>query len=254
MADWRVADSLLKLRDEVNAHYPGRSKASDGTIGDPAHQAEGSASDHNPWVKDSTGEGVVTAFDCTHDPAHGVDTYAMAERFRQARDPRLKYCISNRRIFYGGADQHGHTRWVWQTYTGTSDPHTGHMHVSVSTVQSAYDNPAPWTGVAAPTPPPPEDDMLDLTQPIPSTSTPDVPNRNLGQVLGDLWHHVQQLDPAALNALAAKVDTIGTLTLSDAQLATLAAAVVSAHPALSEDDKPVIVEAVQAALNTLHAG
>lgn len=210
MSDWRLAGSLIELRTEVDAHFPGRSKASDGTIGDTAHQNEGSSSDHNPWVHDSNGVPVVRAFDITHDPAHGVDTYAMADRFRVARDLRVSYIISNRRICYGPGNPNQHTHWVWQTYTGTSDPHTNHMHVSVSTIQSAYDNPAPWTGVAAPTPPPPEDDMLDLTQKIPSAATPDVPGRTLGQVLGDLWHQAQQNNPKALADLSAKVDAIGT--------------------------------------------
>ena len=36
-ASWRAAKSLLKLRDQVNARFPGRKKDSDGTIGDAAH-------------------------------------------------------------------------------------------------------------------------------------------------------------------------------------------------------------------------
>ena len=74
---WRVAKSLLKLRDQINAHAPKRSKKSDGYIGDAAHASR--SSDHNPWVKDGK-MGVVTAADFTHDPAGGFD----AERSRRS--------------------------------------------------------------------------------------------------------------------------------------------------------------------------
>lgn len=43
---WRVAKSLLRLREQVNANFPGRSTDSDGTIGD-LHHCPGS-SDHCP--------------------------------------------------------------------------------------------------------------------------------------------------------------------------------------------------------------
>jgi hypothetical protein len=49
---WRVVPAALTLRDQVNARWPDRDKASDGTIGDAEHQ--GRPSDHNPdadgWV------------------------------------------------------------------------------------------------------------------------------------------------------------------------------------------------------------
>lgn len=152
---WRVANSLLKLRDEIDAAYPRRTKGADGTIGDAAHQAEGSDSDHNPWVKDSSGVGVVRALDVTHDPAHGCDTYAIADRMRQARDKRLAnggYIISNRRIT-GPNHANADGTWRWDRYTG-SDPHTGHMHVSVSKTQALYDGTTVWAGVTPPAPPP----------------------------------------------------------------------------------------------------
>lgn len=90
--EWRVAKALLQLRAQVDAKFPGRSTASDGTIGDANHASR--ASDHNPWVTDKHGGHVVTAMDITHDPAHGFDSYAFAEQLRQRRDPRIKSVIS----------------------------------------------------------------------------------------------------------------------------------------------------------------
>lgn len=131
MMPWRVAESLAKLREQVNAAAPDRSKASDGTIGDAAHAA--SVSDHNPDTA-----GVVHAFDLTHDPKHGVDIAAIAEALRLSRDPRIKYVIANRRIFAGA---NGPSPWVWRDYTGT-DPHTNHVHISVNTARA--DDRNPW--------------------------------------------------------------------------------------------------------------
>jgi len=129
---WRVARSIATLRTQVNDLYPNRSKASDGTIGDEAHQQQ--VSDHNP-----DGAGVVHAFDITHDPRHGLDIGQLAEQLRDSRDPRIKYVIANRRIFAGPA---GPSPFVWRSYSGT-DPHTNHVHVSVA-AGARGDDPSPW--------------------------------------------------------------------------------------------------------------
>lgn len=132
---WRLAKSLETLRNQVNATYPSRSKVSDGTIGNAAHAA--TASDHNP-----NSQGVVCALDLTHDPAHGFDAHALAERLRVNRHPNLKYIISNSRI--AGA----WTNWGWQKYTG-SNPHSKHIHVSVGNSSDGrstgnYDDASNW--------------------------------------------------------------------------------------------------------------
>jgi hypothetical protein len=132
---WREANSLVTLLGQINAAYPNRNKASDGTIGDAAHQA--SASDHNP-----NAAGVVCALDITQDPASGCDTFLIADAIRRNRQKDLKYIISNRRI--AGA----WSNWQWQVYTG-SDPHTNHMHVSVGVGYDGqstppYDDTDPW--------------------------------------------------------------------------------------------------------------
>lgn len=147
---WRLANSLKTLVDQANHHAPRRNKASDGGIGDAAHQKSGAASDHNPHIKDM-GIGVVTAYDITHDPASGVNTWEMAEYFRLKRDPRIKYVISNSRIFSATVSP-----WTWRKYGG-SNPHRSHIHISVNSAKVHYDNDARWDiGWAPPTPTQPD--------------------------------------------------------------------------------------------------
>lgn len=142
---WRVAKSLLHLRDQVNAKWPNRRKDSDGSIGNAEHASR--SSDHNPWVKDGS-TGVVTAIDITHDPASGCDSYALAEALRANRDPRIKYIISNRRIA-SGSD--GPAAWTWRKYSG-ANPHDHHCHISVKSQKALYDSEGDWKldGMAAP--------------------------------------------------------------------------------------------------------
>lgn len=116
---WRVANSLETLRRQLDARFPGRSVASDGSIGDTAHQAQGRNSDHNPWY----GPGIVTARDFTHDPAHGLDIQQVADQLLDSRDQRIKYVIANRRIAT-------HRDWQWAPYNG-ANPHESHFHLSV---------------------------------------------------------------------------------------------------------------------------
>lgn len=124
---WRAMASLLVLRDQVNALAPDRDRASDGLVGDEAHQA--TSSDHNPHYVEGVGRDIVTALDLTHDPAGGFDSYAFAEVLRQHRDKRIKYVISNRRLFTSYLSG-GRPAWTWGPYSG-SDPHTNHVHISV---------------------------------------------------------------------------------------------------------------------------
>lgn len=132
---WRVAKSLLQLRDQWKAAHPGA--ASPGFIGDDAHASRDS--DHNPWVDDPASSlNVVTAGDFYHQPALGADAYALAEALKRAKDPRVKYVISRRRIWSLARDREG-----WRPYNG-SNPHTGHTHVSVSSTKSRYDDTRPW--------------------------------------------------------------------------------------------------------------
>lgn len=128
---FRVAKSLLALREQVNEMAPMRDKSSDGTIGDSSHKIR--KSDHNP-----NADGVVTAMDITHDQAHGLDAGALGEMLRLSQDPRIKYVISNRRIFSSKKSP-----WQWRAYEG-ANAHTHHVHISVEDDRELYDDKRPW--------------------------------------------------------------------------------------------------------------
>ncbi len=142
MSAWRVAKSLgatgtQGLLGEINARSPTRSMASDGGIGDQRHKAGNS--DHNPCACCR----VVTARDFTHDPPQ-FDSYAFAEWLRQrvlAGEARVKYVISNGRIFSGHGQQH--PAGGWRPYTG-KNKHAHHVHVSVRHGADFFDDASPW--------------------------------------------------------------------------------------------------------------
>lgn len=145
MSGWRVARSLEVLRAEIDAAAPGRSKRSDGAIGDAAHAS--SDSDHNP-----NDQGVVCARDFTHDPAASADMHRMSRRIVAVSPPALKYVIWDRKIWSRARASEG-----WRAYTG-SNPHTKHMHVSVGRgpdgeSSGPYDDASPW-GIAPGSKPP----------------------------------------------------------------------------------------------------
>lgn len=131
---WRVAKSLLKLRDQINAAYPNRSKSSDGTIGDEGHSSR--VSDHNP-----NEQGVVCAMDITNDPAHGLSSEELAQALVRSKDRRIKYIISNRKICSGLGQ--GQPTWQWRPYSG-KNPHDHHCHISVRSPASFYDDASDW--------------------------------------------------------------------------------------------------------------
>ena len=142
---WRLANSLKTLLAQVNEAWPLRSKASDGTIGDPAHAAR--KSDHNPGA-----DGVVQALDITHDPEHGVVAGDIADALIASRDSRIRYVISNARIARS-YDGPGYEAWEWTPYTG-ANAHRKHVHVSVRDGATFYDDPREWQIVALPAPEP----------------------------------------------------------------------------------------------------
>lgn len=141
-ATWFLAPPLAALLREINARWPGRSKVSDGSIGDAAHQAR--VSDHNPdkvpGAAGGPGVGEVNAIDVTVDPTGGPTGMQLVKQL--VGDPRLTYVIFNRVIY---SKSHG---WVARPYTGP-DPHTGHVHISYDPTSA----PNPKGSVGAPTDP-----------------------------------------------------------------------------------------------------
>ena len=127
---WRLAKSLIKLRDQINAVAPHRSRASDGSIGDAAHASRDS--DHNPWIKDGAGIGVVSAVDITNDPQGGMNVRTLADAL--ISDPRTKYVIFDGRIWKARTGK-------WEPYRGLNK-HRQHLHISVQPTD--YDSEASW--------------------------------------------------------------------------------------------------------------
>lgn len=142
---WTLAPCLGVLRDQINAAYPGRDKASDGTIGDTAHQAQGAptfnvlgygvhGSDHDPDAN-----GYVCALDIDDDLGP-EDSWALAQRIAASKDSRISYLISHGKIF---SSKGGTQPFAWRSYGG-ADGHYGHLHVSVRHTRAERDSTAPW--------------------------------------------------------------------------------------------------------------
>ena len=127
-----IAPAAQAILTQASALWPNRNRASDGTLGDPAHAAR--VSDHNPGHN-----GLVHAADLTHDPANSVDCNVLAEQIKD--DPRVKYVIWNRRIWNPSISR------TWRPYTG-SNPHDHHMHVSVT--DAGENDASPWFTTTTP--------------------------------------------------------------------------------------------------------
>lgn len=130
---WVLAPSLVGLVAEADHLWPARARASDGSIGDTAHAAR--TSDHN------ISEGYVHAVDLTHDPAHGVDMWTLANQIRARRDPRVQYVISG----------HGTGDLIWNPDISNDWRETGkqshdghHLHVSIRHSNPARNDTSPW--------------------------------------------------------------------------------------------------------------
>jgi hypothetical protein len=134
MSDWILIPCLRRLFLEFNQIAPGRSKASDGSIGDTAHQRE--VSDHNA---DETGSVPIHDADKVNE-VHAIDVDSdlrdqalsmelvvqfLVSRCRTGREKRLRYIIFNRRIW------EAKNGWKPRPYTGAS-AHTEHAHFSAS--------------------------------------------------------------------------------------------------------------------------
>jgi hypothetical protein len=142
VSNWILTKGLQNLRAQVDAAFPDRSHASDGTIGDTAHQAE--TSGHNPddtpgsrpeWNGDPDGIPEVRAWDCTSDFGPGVDAQAVVDHIRALPGVAsvIRYMIYNRREY------HERNGFAPTAYTGAS-AHTEHIHFSGAFSQAADNN------------------------------------------------------------------------------------------------------------------
>lgn len=135
--NWRVAESLERLKGQLDEVYPNRSKVSDGGIGDPRHQSK--TSDHNPWVDCwRSDHGVVTARDFTHDPRGGLDCHQLAQALTDSQDSRIKYIIWHGRIISANRQ-----KWKWRKFKG-KNLHLKHLHISVQPQPTLYDSAVDW--------------------------------------------------------------------------------------------------------------
>lgn len=142
MATWKLTNGLTNLRNQVNAAFPNRDKASDGTIGDAAHQAE--ISGHNPddaagataeWNGDPDSTPEVRAWDMDSDLGQGVTAQQLVDHLRglPGLSSVIRYMIYNRKMY------HERDGFAPTVYTGAS-AHTEHVHFSGAWSQAADNN------------------------------------------------------------------------------------------------------------------
>jgi hypothetical protein len=126
----RLCAGGVRLREQIDARWPKRDKASDGWIGDTAHQARGSASDHNPDAK-----GIVHAIDVDENLGAGIwrngkmaqrlaDELLLYARSSLPGADRVKYVVYEQRLASG---TYRSTWWKWRPGNWG---HTAHIHVS----------------------------------------------------------------------------------------------------------------------------
>lgn len=135
MAAWRLNDALTRWRAAVDVRYPDRDKATDGTIGDPAHAARDS--DHNPDP-----DGTVDAWDMDVDLNGAGKPYAadveMLKRVFQAH-PASRYWIHDDEI------AHRNSGWVRRPYDPDNPDRNKHRkHVHWNSNQATETSTAPW--------------------------------------------------------------------------------------------------------------
>jgi hypothetical protein len=136
MSSWVLVPSAVQLRDEFNDLRPNRDKASDGSVGDTAHQ--GNSSNHNPDEsgntphEDSDSKNEVHAIDVDkdldpHDSGlmQRIIDEVLLPRVRSGEEDRLIEIIYNRHCWYKSSG------WNKKDYTG-SNPHDKHAHFGFS--------------------------------------------------------------------------------------------------------------------------
>lgn len=137
---WTVVPNLNELVDQMNARFPKRDKASDGTIGNTSHAARPSS--HNPDKtgspehRDGDSRNEVRARDIDKDlkDPNGVTMERVVQHWiknaRNGKLPWVRYIIFNGRIW------HKRDNYKTRKYTG-SNKHDKHVHVNSDFTQSA---------------------------------------------------------------------------------------------------------------------
>jgi hypothetical protein len=149
MSSWYLDKGLETLRKQLVAKFP---KITIYSIGDTSHQA--SKSDHNPDK-----DGSVDAIDVMiAGPFKAKDAEWLFDSIVKYRDKRVSYVIYNKRIVSST-----NSPWQIRKYSG-NDPHTNHVHLSVTDKNRSA---APWQLIgdtAKPTPKPqPKPEVDEVT-------------------------------------------------------------------------------------------
>ncbi|NVM97839.1 LysM domain-containing protein [Arthrobacter sp. SDTb3-6] len=220
----RPAKSLLKLRDELNAVFPGRFTGTDGFITGYDSQANPryGVSGHNP-----NSLGHVMAFDIST-TANGLQIdeaagRALAEYLRTKAYEKFRYLIHD--MSAGAPDGKiagDFSQWAWSDYAGVD--HSDHIHLSITddyqwgescgTTQAVYDDESSWgiaawwaafkAGAAAPVVKP----AGSVVKPVPVNPAPARPNTFVATVdPGDTLTSIAQQFGTTVAALLA-VNTI----------------------------------------------
>jgi hypothetical protein len=142
VAAWKLTDGLQNLRRQVDTVFPDRDRATDGTLGDTAHQARtsGHNRDDTPgsrpaWDGDADATPEVRAWDMDADLRGGVTGQQLVDHIRDlpGLSSVLRYIIFNRKIY------HSRDGFAPAAYTG-SNAHTAHVHFEGAWTQVADNN------------------------------------------------------------------------------------------------------------------
>jgi hypothetical protein len=194
---WRNCRASETLVDAVNAKWPRRDKASDGTIGDARHATRDS--DHNPWVIVDD-EGVVRARDIDKD---GIRAAWLAEQLRKLGEAGDKRLANGGYIIYNGRiTSPDFKRWL--KYTGRNS-HKSHIHVSFSRQRSGFDSGGAWHFLRVPDQPSPSTPKPRPKPPTPKpspTGRPTIRQGSTGRHVRDLQAHLRRVYPLYAGNLA----------------------------------------------------